>query len=787
MSVVYLTLVKYLEVLPLVIKWKEGEYRKLFWSVSDKHPGIRNLVNLAEPKYSSLNRERVYQLIALMSLDRVDTITTIVSIDNDFGKSILCGFVYSEVSVNNKYFSNEEDERPNHMIYSHNILTNYLNLGPSMESIDGEYRNQFTDWMPLYKIKNYQGELYAEIIKYLTDKNRERKYTLSRETFFPNSKYKKYEFEFDNHFDQHQIALNMYMIMWYIGVYTKITNIVEDHVNERYLEFINTHAEEDSNFFKSLIVKYSSDVIERVYRYFQNASVPGNLHTTVLGLGQKLTPLNLLEVQNPFDVRFVPWRDYLVTQALSKLAINNICPGFSAMNSWMYVKSAKKGLFNNRIQYQKIERSDQARIVIELLVRSKKYASKYITESSIKTTKGTVTEMFADKFKILHDQIDKSVNFGKNEIIMSNVSLLTVGEYTGRTWNDSIRLAKSSNHYNTALGKPYSSEGYKYFKKYLFDACYNLYCMFTKFGVIHGDLHLNNMTLYQKFDMHHLGFNKIKNPYVIYLVGDETGTNEYCFILPSTTYHVSIIDFGRCFIHPSKLESIRDTSIPKKYEITGNRVAFMKEQVYRLVKTYIRAVPSASDKEPELKILFTKNFDIMYNIMSVLDLFVFLTKLNLVFSLNRPDVVSPHTNCIFLVQKIIELCTVYLVSDVSKLIDDRMYADDLVSRRLPLLEIMLKVFSDSLYDDSRAQAVSGYTIIDVFIYNNPIKYSLTTLDETPEVYKLRKYVDDEGKTVQISSHGIEGVFNQRMKYEKKVVVDMNIIDLISRRHMEKLF
>jgi hypothetical protein len=779
-NIEYLNLDNYSKILPLIKSWKESEYKDLFWNTDNK--SVITLMKSAEFKYSSINRERMYYLMGNMNLDRVDTLTTIVSIEDDSGKSILCGFVYSNVSIDNKDFVGDVDKDPQWLLYSANILTKYLNIGPSLESVDGEYRSGVCDWLGLYKLQQYYQSVYESVIGYLKRKNGSRKYKLRRETFFPTARLKSYEADLDRHFAKFEIPLNMYMMVWYIGIYNKLTNIREDHVNERYIAFIDKYGDEDVEFFKSLIVSHGKETIEIIYRYLQNLSISGKYATTVLGMGQKLTPLNLLEAQNPFDVRFVPWRDYLVSQALSKLVINNICPGFALMNSWAYVKSSKKGLFNNKIQYQKIERSDQARAIIDLLVKSKSYTYQNIKDGSIKKTKGTVTEMLSDKFKILHDQIDDAVNFGKNEIIMSNVSLLTFGEFTGRTWSDSVRLVKSSPYYNETLGKPYTSEGHKYFKKYMFDVCYNLYCMFEKFGVIHGDLHLNNLTLYQKFAINYADFDKIENPHVAYLVGEEGTKNEYCFVMPSLAYNVSIIDFGRAFIHPQKLETIRDTSVPKRYALTGDMALFIKEQTRRLVRAYITAVPSAAEQENDIKLLFTRNFDVMYKLMSVLDLYTFLSKLNALFLLGKKDVVSPHANCTYLIQKLIDVCGTYLISDVSKLIEDKSYVDVVESNRTPLLEIMLKVFADDLYSPDQAAP----TMIDLFIYNNPLAYSLTSLNEMPDLYKINKYMKN-GALQQISSTGMDVKCAMRLAHEKKANVDMDMVDLIVRRHKEKLF
>lgn len=774
----FLELDEYLKIIPKYKKWKEQEYRNTYWNTDDLPSITKKIINSATLAHSSINRERVFQVSSRFSSDTLNTITSVITIlDEITKKTIICGFVYSSHLLVEKYKKISLGvEMPYSVIYSDDTISNYWNIGPSLESVDGEYRNQFSDFYGLKKCQIHYKKVYEKMIDYVKKKIKERKYLFHRETFYPTAKIKQTEINIDKHFKNFQIELNLYLMVWFVGVYQKFTNIRENHINERYVVFIDKHMTEDIEFFKELIKEFSLQTMETIYRYFENTCLPGKEHVTVLGFGQKLMPLNLLEVQKPFDVRFVPWRDYIISQALTNLVVNNICPGFPVVNSWIYIKGAKKGLFNNKIQYQKIERSDQAQAIIELLIKSKSYTYENI-KTDMKDQRGTITSWLSDKFKVLHDQIDDAVNFGKNEIIMSNVSFMIISEYTGRTLNDVMRLTKSSPYYNEALGKPFTSGGYKYFKKYVFDICYNLHCMFENYGIIHGDLHLNNLTLYQKFQTNHEGFDKVDDPHVLYVVGEN---NEYNFVLPSTAFHTTLIDFGRCFIHPDYLEKLRDPSVPERYSITGDKDKFIKEQTRRLINTYIKLVPDSKDQEPELRVLFAKNFDAMYKLMSVSDLYSVMTKLQYLINMGQKDVVVPHANCVFLIKKVIDLCSIYLISDVSKLISDKSYGDAINESKSPLLEIMVKLFSDNLDQ-------AGKNIIDVFLFNNPKKYSMSFLSKIPSVVDTKKYVDQDGKLVEFSSHGSEYVKRMRLEYEKSRATNYDIVDLIARRHKEKIF
>ena len=57
-----------------------------------------------------------------------------------------------------------------------------------------------------------------------------------------------------------------------------------------------------------------------------------------ISLGQKISPLNILEVQNPFNIRYKPWREFLISEKVQDLIINGICKGFPFIGDYYYIK-----------------------------------------------------------------------------------------------------------------------------------------------------------------------------------------------------------------------------------------------------------------------------------------------------------------------------------------------------------------------------------------------------------------------------------------------------------------
>ena len=81
---------------------------------------------------------------------------------------------------------------------------------------------------------------------------------------------------------------------------------------------------------------------------------------------------------------------------------------------------------------------------------------------------------------------------------------------------DIIVICNKSQYYNNLIGNPFVESSHKIFNKYMFDICYNLYCMNSLSGLIHGDLHLNNVTLRAMTYKNVRDINDITNPTVLY-------------------------------------------------------------------------------------------------------------------------------------------------------------------------------------------------------------------------------------------------------------------------------
>ena len=101
-----------------------------------------------------------------------------------------------------------------------------------------------------------------------------------------------------------------------------------------------------------------------------------------LKVGQKLIPLNISEVQNPFNIKYKPWREFLISEKIQDLIINGICKGYPFIGDYFYIKDIRKTIFDNYVQYMKLEHSEQATFITRKLIEARR-ATYYTAEQPI--------------------------------------------------------------------------------------------------------------------------------------------------------------------------------------------------------------------------------------------------------------------------------------------------------------------------------------------------------------------------------------------------------------------
>lgn len=724
--------------------------------------------------YGSYNR--LNALVAFgyfLDIDIVNTICTTFKIrDLQSNIEAIYSFGYYEKENKNK--------KRGLKLADTNFTYRYFTTGGSFLSKDGEYRVGLITISNIVGIKHLPilQNIFQDILTYLHKKLNDRKMILIKEYFYPTDDKKIIETELEYYSFETQREL--FAIAWFNTMFNLHLGIIENHLNEKYIQIMIKHKKDDLEFFDDLIKKYSFEQMNKL-RYISNHifltnDLSINKKETATKVGQKIIPLSIADVQNPFNIRFKPWREYLISAHLSNYVVNNVSPGFFITNSWFYIKNSRKGLFDNDIQFARMQRSELAVQITELLARAKIFTYENIHEresTSKKLSKKTIDTWISNKFKELSEKIQDPIDYAKEEIIMSNVALCIISEYVGRTIMDAILLAKSSPYYNKLIGSPFTLDGYPFFAKYMFDLCYNLYCMNSISGIIHGDLHLNNATLKALSYTNIRNINDIKNPNVLYVLGDEN--NQYIF--PTIGYYLCLIDFSRCIVLPEKINSFKDTSLPKTCNILDNMKEFQSDQIERLLKIYINYTTDSMSNIDELRILFKNKFEAVFKLLTATDLFGFTQKLIMVFSSADTSIIKPHKSCIELLTKINNYAQQFLIVEMNKLISNKDYEQIVLDMEWPIYTIIKNCFYDNLITNTPIQ-----NIIDVYNINNPLTYSLNKLNNFPPVIKAPKYIKNKK---EIDNDNVKIHITIRKLFEKEKDRGMLMVNYIANRQKQK--
>ena len=175
------------------------------------------------------------------------------------------------------------------------------------------------------------------------------------------------------------------------------------------------------------------------------------------------------------NIQYPTWRELFISYLVNDMVINSISPNFPIGSNWSYVEDAEEEMFDNYIIK---ERYKQNKNIIEMI-------------DSLKT-------LYKDSEDI--ENIEESRSKIQNTIcqlnlnkLLSNISIVIVDEFADQTIGTTIRTIN-----NAKITPPHCKKfvtDVEFFDKIMFDLMYGCHVLHKRVGVIHFDLHLNNMTI----------------------------------------------------------------------------------------------------------------------------------------------------------------------------------------------------------------------------------------------------------------------------------------------------
>jgi hypothetical protein len=428
-----------------------------------------------------------------------------------YEKSACYGFIYS--------YYNEVDK---------NFIHHHITYGPSLTSEDGEYKGRTIHWdsfidffMPKYE------NIYDIVEELIVSRLNDGSLSYGVNIHCPNKYEKKDEYALE--IDNNRLAIKIHVLCWLYDFYSIHNEFHENHMNDSYRKIIYRQQDvpylekilsilEDKDFQKLQLLGLTNIIVQPIKDKY--VMYPPRI-------GQKLFPLNINEVYNIGDIRFPAWAEIYLTNICSNLSLNYVSPSFPFIVDWFYINNTNALAYDNMMSVRKYHYSKISKKITKKL--RKVDLLNFIEEDT----------PYTKDFMKISQQIRRAVNFADLRLNLSQVSLCLMSEYVGRTFLDAYHLSKTA----SIEGTNYIFKEVALLEKFIFELIYAFHCMNTRVGIIHGDPHINNITLYQTF------FNLDPRIAPRYANGVDTYIiNNKAYSFQYTGEHAMIIDLSKGII-----------------------------------------------------------------------------------------------------------------------------------------------------------------------------------------------------------------------------------------------
>lgn len=322
-------------------------------------------------------------------LSKTQTVLTILKIIRN-NKSLNFGFLYGNINNNT-------------------ITNNFIILSLSFISKDGEYKHRLLD-------TNYINSLFNNIIlnkvyKYISNNYINKEFTLDFSIY--NLENGKIQQDYKKILSNNILILKYYSIIWIVELHIQYKNKKEINIQDDLANILFSPS--DIVIFQNLYKNYQSEIDELIPKIIYY-----NI-TNKLELGQKLLPFNYMQLKEYNHLLHFQWKELLINRIINNLIHNNNSICFSLFIDWVFITKSNKHLYNNEEIYKKINYSDKIQKVLQLL----------------NSAKHNFTELYSNDIKSklitkLEKKLQTLINETQTNIIMSNVSLSFLSEYSGK-------------------------------------------------------------------------------------------------------------------------------------------------------------------------------------------------------------------------------------------------------------------------------------------------------------------------------------------------------------------
>lgn len=499
-----------------------------------------------------------------------------------------------------------------------------------------------------------------------------------------------------------RLAIQFFAIAWLLDVDAIKKGQLENHINPAYEHIMGTVARDEHDKLEF------TDEAKLALSGFVNGTE----------YGQKFYPLTYKEIIGSGDIFFPTWHELIIGDKCSDLLLNFISPSFPAAGSWTFVQNVGADVYDNAAMREKYANSVRVADIIRQLQETDKY--NYVEKAR---GRGFINNKFLELSKNIH----KSIEYAEANIRLTDVLLCGFGEYTGRTYRDIPLL--DSPRYQNAFYEP------GHFRRHMFEFVYSLWCMNSKLGIMHGDLHVNNITL----KMETMARDVAKEPKVAYIVEGAVYTYDHDF-----TYSC-IIDFSRAIYGDQD-------SIAEAFGADYAR-RYLKTQTYRALSLLNKYMPRffSKFKKDIMDIAFFDKFPLFFKVVTAMDPYCIATNMMSLILTYKEHRVDPEiTRLLTSIAHEAESLIIKLIRRIFA--GEIKHPDDI---EWPCLTVLRTVFGA----DAADEFIEGATYYDVFNSGNAVKYNIRDRDNLGPIVgsaaDIKKYDPETEKVLELTKRFVE--------------------------------
>ena len=455
-------------------------------------------------------------------------------------------------------------------------IPKFLCLSPTFISSKGEFRDGFI------KFDQYEY-VYKHHIKEITEI--EEKILKKLQSGIISITYNLYPHTSDTNIDDiDMLSIRLLVCSIYLIIYKKQFNQIQVHSDKVYVNLI-----QEIDKFENYKIE-TNDIFNRLFK--------GGFDRP---FGQKLIPLSIGEAIKINNISYPAWKELFITYAVSDMVLNIISPTFPIGTNWTYLEGSNSDMFDNKMIKDKYKQNEDVTEIIENLQSLYKYSE-------------GIDDMIQQREKIFETLSDLSSNK-----LLSNLALALVDEFASFTIGTIPRTIKNSNAIPPKYLKFVSD--IHFFNKYMFDLMYGCHVLHKKIGIIHFDLHLNNMTImdvdesFYSLEDNKYKYIKDKKYHTAFIVDDQQET----YIFPFEGSYGTLIDFSDSVISKDFLKFTDQFTRFTNFEDIIDKE---KEDIFNRLSTVLTYVKKYKDK---VKGAIISEYDNMFKAITAID-FVFITR-----------------------------------------------------------------------------------------------------------------------------------------------------------------